>query len=178
MRENFWTFKRTAKIWLCTNHKPTVPDDTEAMWRRLRLIPFDQTFRGKAQDQLLPEKLKAERPGILAWAVRGCLDWQRSGLGEPQAVMAATEEYRHDEDTVGSFVEERLNLDMPGHATPTGRIRAAYEAWCKDGGESPISSRQLNEQLRRHGLEQAVRRVEGRNTKVWIGVLLAAEAQE
>src|SRR5262249_22300760 len=98
MKENFWEFAPSHKLVLCTNHKPRIRGNDHAIWRRVRLVPFTATFQEHQQDKQLAQKLRAELPGILAWMVRGCLEWQRDGLGLPAVVKAATEEYRSEED--------------------------------------------------------------------------------
>jgi putative DNA primase/helicase len=85
----FFTFTPIAKFWLAFNHKPIVDDASHGFWRRVRLIPFLHRFEGAAADQDLMKKLRAESPGILAWAVRGCLKWQQEGLGIPEIVKLA-----------------------------------------------------------------------------------------
>jgi putative DNA primase/helicase len=94
MREDFWDFWPTHKVLLCTNHKPKIKETKDAIWRRLRLIPFTVRIPDEEQDKELPRKLRVESPGILAWCVRGCLEWQRHGLAEPDEVKAATKKYR------------------------------------------------------------------------------------
>lgn len=90
MREDFWEFDPTHKVLLATNHKPEVRGTDHAIWRRLRLIPFDIVIPDAEQDKMLPKKLEAELKGILAAAVQGCLEWQRLGLGLPDEVKQAT----------------------------------------------------------------------------------------
>ena len=77
-----------------------------AIWRRLKLVPFKVVIPPAERDKHLPEKLRDELPGILAWAVRGCLDWQRHGLGEPPAVIHATADYQSAEDVLANFIAE------------------------------------------------------------------------
>src|SRR5262249_2779383 len=92
MRDDFWEFSPTHKVLLVTYHRPEVRGVDGGIWRRLRLVPFAVTFPLERQDRALPEKLAAESEGVLAWLVRGCLEWQRHGLGEPAAVKTATSE--------------------------------------------------------------------------------------
>ena len=63
-------------------------------------MPFTVTIPADERDGELPAKLTAEQDGILAWFVRGAVDWRRSGLQAPDAVKLATEAYRTDQDTV------------------------------------------------------------------------------
>jgi putative DNA primase/helicase len=103
MREDFWSFDPTHKFWVSANHEPEVRGTDDGIWRRFRKLPFDVSFQGRANKDL-KHKLRAELPGILAWAVRGCLDWQRAGLGEPKSVADATQRYREEQDTFGVTV--------------------------------------------------------------------------
>jgi putative DNA primase/helicase len=126
MREDFWEFWPTHKIFLATNHKPVIKGTDEGIWRRIRLVPFTVTLAEAEQDKTLPEKLRAERSGILRWAVAGCLAWQREGLNQPDEVSSATEAYREEMDAVGRFLTERC-LFVPARFTTT---KALYDAYC------------------------------------------------
>ncbi len=160
MREDFWTFKPTHKIILVTNHKPRVKGTDHAIWRRLVLIPFARKFwnpdNGETgpdelkQDKTLPVKLKAESEGILAWMVRGCLDWQRGGLRIPDSVRAATEEYRSEQDTLGRFAETcciRSNAVRVKFSSLYGEL----ERWCNEGGDNLPSKRFVGSWLKDNG---------------------------
>src|SRR5262249_51708081 len=101
-----FTFDPTHKLVLAFNHKPVIADDSEGMWRRMRLIPFLRQFKPEERDINLLHKLIAEASGILAWAVRGCLLWQKNQLGMPPTVAEATAAYREESDHVGEFIED------------------------------------------------------------------------
>ena len=104
---NFFTFQPVSKFWLAVNHRPKVSDDTYSFWRRVNLIPFDRTFDQRTADKQLEPVLKAEAPGIFAWAVRGCLEWQRDGLDPPKRVVAVTQKYQQDNDQVYNFLQDQ-----------------------------------------------------------------------
>jgi putative DNA primase/helicase len=107
MREDFWEFAPTWKIWLAANDKPRIRGRELATWRRIKLIPFNVQIPEEEINPELPEKLKAELPGILNWAIEGCLDWQRLGkLPEPQIVTDATIAYREESDLLTQFVTD------------------------------------------------------------------------
>jgi putative DNA primase/helicase len=141
-------FRPEFKLMLVTNHRPKVDGDDDAIWDRIRLVPFEQNFRGR-EEKDLPEKLMGEMPGILRWAVEGCLAWQRDGLGEPAAVSRATSEYRQDEDLLGAFLEERCILD--GEIEPA-KLRNAYADYCREIGEKPLAANVLGKHLARRGI--------------------------
>jgi P4 family phage/plasmid primase-like protien len=129
-KDNF-EFDATHKIFLAANHKPQVRGTDHGMWRRIKLVPFTVTIPEVEKDPALAEKLKAERPGILAWAVRGCLAWQRDGLEEPDEVRVATAEYRAEQDMLAQF------LDQCCFVNPEARCRVsdlfgAFQHWSGD----------------------------------------------
>ena len=136
MREDYWSFAPTFTVVLATNHKPAVSGRDNGIWRRLRCVPFARTFAPDEQDRTLPETLRSEAPGILAWAVRGCLEWQRDGLGTCAAVDAATATYRTEEDVIGRFVAECC-VTEPGVRVKVGTFRDALCAYCGETGDKP-----------------------------------------
>jgi putative DNA primase/helicase len=135
----FFDFRPQFKIWLTTNHRPTIYGTDDAIWRRIRLIPFNQQFTGKRRDSRLREKLEAELSGVLAWAVRGCLEWQRIGLGDAPAVESATLQYRRESDHFGRFLSERCT-DRPRDQASGRELFDAYVQWCANSGEKPESN--------------------------------------
>jgi putative DNA primase/helicase len=153
MRAEFFDFRPVCKIWMATNHKPLVRGTDLAIWRRLRLIPFTITIPEAERDINFLEKLRAELPGILAWAVRGCLEWQRDGLNPPDAVLLATESYREDQDVLGTFLDDRCLLG-PGYQVLSGELYRAYAAWCDQNAEKPMSRRELAGRLGERGCQK------------------------
>jgi putative DNA primase/helicase len=160
-------FKPEFKLVLVTNHRPQVDGDDDAIWRRLRLFPFEQSFEGR-EDRALTEKLEAELPGILAWAVSGCLEWQEEGLGEAAAVTHATAEYRQDEDVLGAFLAERCVMQGD---VPKQELREAYEAYCSELGEKPLKANVLGKRLSKRGVKSEARG-QGGQERVYAGVSL------
>jgi putative DNA primase/helicase len=162
------TFEPTAKVWLAANHKPEVRDTSVAMWRRVRLVPFTVQIPEEERDPDLYLKLTAELPGILAWAVQGCLAWQREGLKAPDAIRSATEEYRLENDALGRFLEEQCELDFVGEIVNKDLL-LAYAQWAQEAGERSLSARTLAARMREAGYESRVGKA--RNL-VWMGVTL------
>jgi putative DNA primase/helicase len=152
--ENFWQFEPTHKVWLATNHRPDVRGTDQAIWRRIKLIPFTVAIPPEEQDAELPEKLRDELPGVLAWAVRGCLEWQRDGLGEPDEVRRATNEYRAHMDVLAGFIEERCVIGQRAWA----KFKTLYEEyteWAEESGERPESKRRFGDSLSERGCRSA-----------------------
>src|SRR4029079_2313008 len=101
----FFDFRPQFKIWLAANHKPNISGSDHGIWRRIRLVPCTVTIPEHERDPRLTAKLADELRGILAWAVRGCLEWREHGLGVPDEVRAATASYREEMDVFGGFLE-------------------------------------------------------------------------
>jgi len=150
MRQDFWEFAPSQKIWLSANHKPEVRGTDYAIWRRIKLIPFGVTIRKEDQDSRLPEKLKEEMPGILAWAVRGCLEWQAEGLGEPKEVTQATESYKAEQDVLAAFIEECCVVEA-GAWVKFKDLYAVYQAWGTESGEPTETKRKFGNRLTERG---------------------------
>jgi putative DNA primase/helicase len=112
MRQDFFKFVPQFKLVISGNHKPRLRAVNVAIRRRMNLLPFTVTITDKERDPNLVEKLKKEWPGILAWMIKGCLEWQRIGLKPPKKVTDATKDYLDDEDTFGEFLKERCVEDV------------------------------------------------------------------
>jgi putative DNA primase/helicase len=145
-------FRPEFKLWLSTNNKPVIRGTDDAIWDRIRLIPFEQRFAGDRCDPKLPGKLREELPGVLAWMVRGCLEWQREGLGDPEKVRAATEGYRAEQDALAAFIEERCVVG-PEAWVKFSDLYAAYQEWCEEAGEKAETKRRLGSRLKDRGFE-------------------------
>jgi putative DNA primase/helicase len=130
LRAEFFTFIPAAKFWLAVNHKPVVADDSHGFWRRIRLIPFVHLFPVNPR---YAASLLHEAPGIFAWAVRGCLDWQRDGLRPPQAVLEATRDYERDSDPLAGFLAEACDL-VPTSVIGASEIFEHYKTWSQTHG--------------------------------------------
>jgi len=131
-----FSYRPQFKLWMSTNHKPEIPDGSEAIWDRMKLIPFTQRFEGKGADTNLPEKLREELPGVLAWAVMGCVEWYQHGLGTAAAVEAATAAYREETDVIDRFFAD-VCVFGPQQKVGKKELYEAWEAWCYENGEEP-----------------------------------------
>ncbi|POZ58448.1 DNA primase/helicase, phage-associated [Dehalococcoides mccartyi] len=167
-------FAPTHKLWLFGNHKPVITDTTLSIWRRVKLLPFTVTIPSEKVDPDLALKLEAELPGILTWAVNGCLEWQRHGLNEPKVVTSATSDYRHEEDILGDFIEDCCLL-KPTSTVPKHELKDAYETWCNSTGSQPTSQKVFKARL----IERGVSEGKSGGTRYWRGIaLLDAEGQQ
>jgi putative DNA primase/helicase len=168
-REAF-EFSATFKLWLQGNHRPHIRSTGGAMWRRLLIVPFTRTVPEEKRDKTLGDRLRTpeERAGILAWAVRGCLEWQRGGLRPPASIRVAVEDYRSTEDRLAPFLEECTAESKAGQV-PAGELYAKYKAWAESAGERPLSKRSFGLRLEEKGFTPG-KTTRGR--RVWNGILL------
>jgi putative DNA primase/helicase len=136
--QEYFEFKPQFKAYIGTNHLPKVKEDDDAIWERIRRIPFTVQIPKDERDTSLDTKLLEELPGILAWAVQGCLTWQQRGrLEEPQPVLDATQEYRAEMDDIGRFLNEVCILGSPEtYKTQATALLHAFHRWA---GNSVVS---------------------------------------
>jgi putative DNA primase/helicase len=154
MKENFFEFEPTHTVLMGTNHKPVVQGTDHAIWRRLRMVPFSVTVEAKSDDKGMPQKLKTERAGILAWCVKGCLRWQKDGLTEPTEVTDATVAYRAEQDILGSFLAEHT-VQIQGARIRCGQLYGRYKKWAEGGGEDVLSMTAFGNAMQERGIEKA-----------------------
>ncbi len=168
MRKDFFEYPPTHKLWLCANHRPAVRGTDHAIWRRICLIPFNVQIPDREKDPDLPEKLKDELPGILNWAIDGCLAWQRRGLSPPETVQLASNDYRSEQDLVGQFLEKWTVFDRKAQA-PTGDLYSKFKEHCEAVGERNPSQKIFGGRL---GDRPGLRSVRTRDGIVWHGLRL------
>jgi len=173
MRQDFFEFTPQFKLVVAGNHKPSIRNVDEAMKRRLHLIPFTVTIPPEQRDQHLPEKLLAERDGILAWATQGCLEWQRMGLRPPQCVLDATDEYFESEDAIGRWLAERCVRHANAKAL-TIELFNDWKLWAETNGEFIGSQKRFADAL-------LTRRIDkwrnGMGARGFVGIGLKAPAE-
>jgi putative DNA primase/helicase len=135
LNANPFTYVPNFLLMVAGNYKPAILSQDLGVWRRVKLVPFEATFRGSKADTSLPGKLREEAEGILAWAVRGAQEWYEHGLQEPASVQAATQDYRESEDRLSEFLNARCVKEEGARVAPLA-IRRAYAEWAEDAGLS------------------------------------------
>lgn len=143
-------FRPAFKLWLYGNHKPAISGTDDGIWRRVQLIPFDVQIPEAERDGGLPARLRAELPGVLAWAVRGGHDYAAGGLRPPSRVAGATADYRVESDVFGQFLSERCRVE-PAAAAEAGRLYAAYSEWATGNGLRVVSKVRFGKWLGERG---------------------------
>jgi putative DNA primase/helicase len=155
MRQDFFEFPNVSKLWLAANHKPTVRGTDHAIWRRIRLVPFEVTIPADRRDPHLLERLAEERDGILSWLVEGCLAWQHEGLAPPDAVSAATGDYREESHPLRDWLDECTESD-PGARTAFSDLWVSYGEWSKrERIRMPLGRKRFADALSEAGYEKA-----------------------
>ncbi len=134
MRQDFFEFTPQFKLAIVGNHKPSLRGVDEAIRRRLHLVPFTVTIPAEDRDPDLQDNLKAEWPGILHWAVQGCLDWQQQGLEPPACVTSATDAYLASEDSFALWRDE-CTEDDPNAWERSTELWGSWKAWAERSGE-------------------------------------------
>jgi putative DNA primase/helicase len=152
MRQDFFEFEPTQKHFVAVNNKPSIKGTDIGIWRRIKTVPFTITIPESERDKTLPDKLLAELPGILNWAIQGCLEWQRADLGTPDEVVNATNEYRHDEDSLRNFLEECCVVNENAKVQ-LKEVYQAYSEWCRQNGEFQMKARDFSKELKRRGFQ-------------------------
>jgi putative DNA primase/helicase len=172
LNAEFFEFIPQFKLWLATNKLPEVRGTDDGIWRRFKVVRFNETIPEAERDPTLSDKLKAELPGILNWAIKGCLDWHRNGLKPPAKVTDATRAYRAEMDVVAQFIEDRCVTDRQADVT----VKALYDnyvEWCQANGETAISKRSFGQRLTEQGFKQRPTR----DARKWQGIRLKTEAE-
>jgi putative DNA primase/helicase len=173
MRQNEFTFMPEFKPWIATNHKPTIHDDSDAIWDRLYTVPFTVRVPDDRIDKRLPEKLLGELPGILRWAVEGCLAWQEAGgLLPPDKVRAANAAYRTEMDTFAQWLDERCTIGLETLQARGGELWKDYKAWSEEMNVRAMSARRFGGRL----TERFRKEVAGGGFRTYFGVGLRSEA--
>ena len=155
MRQDFFEFWPSFKLTIIGNYKPLLRNVDEATRRRFNLIPFLRTPAADKIDRQLPEKLRAEWPGILRWMIEGCLDWQAYGLVRPDSVRQATEGYFADQDLLGQWLDEACDTE-PGNRhkyAATVDLFASWTEFAKQAGDEPGSRKAFSSELGKRGFE-------------------------
>jgi putative DNA primase/helicase len=173
-KENF-EFYPAFKIFLIANDKPLIRGEDNAMWERVKVIPLNNYIPPPARDKDIREKLREEGPGILAWMVQGCLDWQRErDLLEPVEVTEQTARYREEMDILGDFLDDRCDTGA-GEKVSVSDMHNEYEKWCKEQDEEPLSKRAFNRELSSRNFY--TKRGSG-GKKIWHGITLKSDVSD
>ena len=162
MRGDYFDYKPDFKLIIAGNNKPRMKAVDEAMRRRFNLVPFTVTIPKGERDTELGKKLKAEWPGILQWAVEGCIDWQERGsLAPPKCVVEATAEYLDSEDTMATWLAECCDVDR-AKADSSTTLYESWKAWTASANEQCDSQKAWSQKMETRGFEKEHKRAGAR----------------
>jgi putative DNA primase/helicase len=162
--EHTRTYIPTFKVWLAANNLPKVKDVTEGFWRKVILLPFTVRFEGVREDKGLSAKLRGELPGILNWALAGCLAYQREGLTPPRKCVEAVTCWRGDNDPLADFLETcKIGA---GYEVQVSTLYSEYEKFCHLSGQKPVSLTAFSPLMEAHGFKRERRR----NGRFFVGI--------
>jgi len=173
MRAEFFEFTPHFKLWVGTNHKPVIRGTDMAIWRRIKLIPFNVTIPPEERDKDLPGKLRKELPGILNWAVEGCIDWLQNGLGEPEEVTKATDEYRSEMDVLTRFITDCCTTNTQ-RSIKSSVLYKKYAEWSRDNNEFTLSQTKFNAKL----VEKGFKKLNRSSGYYWEDISIVDEASD
>ena len=153
MRQDFFDFDPTFKLFISGNHQPRLRNVDEAMRRRMLLVPFIVQIPAAERDPKLLEKLKAEWPAILRWVLDGCLEWQRIGLAPPAIVTEATDRYFDGEDSFGQWLEDDCDVEVGNdfNVVPVAGLFKKWSTYAENGGDKPGSIKAFSERMTGRG---------------------------
>lgn len=153
LRQEYFEFIPEFKVFFTTNHKPVIKGTDEGIWRRIKLVPFNLQLPKQKRDLKLSEKLSLEMPGILNWAIEGCMKWQKMGLNEPKKVSKATGDYKEEMDIIGPFLFERCYVDV-AQKISAKELYEVYSNWCYQNGEFALKNRAFYRVLETQGFKK------------------------
>lgn len=151
MRQDFIEFTPSHTPILVTNHLPSVSGDDPAVWRRIRVVPFDVVVPEADRDPELPDRLQQAAEEVLAWAISGWREYQSNGLAEPPAVLTATGNYRADSDAVARFIEDECVTSSPLVKATTAQLFDVWSRWRAHEGAPEMSRKAFGQSLDVHG---------------------------
>jgi len=164
MREDFWQFDPSHKLFISGNHRPRIKGQDDGIWRRVYLIPFNVQIPASEQNPDLPASLADELPGILNWAIAGCMAWRSLGLAPPESVRAASEDYRQSQDALADFFDSCCEL-VPGVRQNWPEFFRAYNDYCERNKEKPLGKIILLEHMADRGFPKRKLGVIGSKTQ-------------
>jgi putative DNA primase/helicase len=150
MRGDFFDFEPQLTLMIAGNNQPSFRGVDEAIRARVVLVPFNVTIPKARQDPDLPNKLMAEAPGILRWAITGAVQWQQQGLNVPPIISKASSEYFDDEDIVARFLEDKTE-NVPDNFVSSSTLYCCFKGWCAGEGLILFAQRTLIKDIRRRG---------------------------
>lgn len=170
MKKDNFTYKPTFKLTIVGNHQPVLGDVDPAIRRRFLILPF--THQPQTVDPDLEDRIWEEAPQILAWAIKGCMAYQRDGLPRPTAIQSATEQFFEEQDVFSQWMEDCCVSNNASNFSTSANLYQSWRSYVEDAGESAGTRKMLGQKLRRSGFRSGQKYVGGKNCKGWLGISL------
>ena len=173
MRQDFFEFDPTFKLFAVGNHQPRITTADEALRRRINIVPFNN--KPAKPDPDLERQLRLEGPGILRWMIDGGLDWQANGLVRPPVVTQATAAYFDDQDLFQQWLGDECDAEPDNtHKRETAtKLYGSWRDYTARAGEQPGHQNAFGERLKRSGF----RSERNKNGRFWSGIQLRLPAK-
>jgi putative DNA primase/helicase len=172
LHRGFFDLRPLFKLHIAGNYKPEIPGTDEGIWRRMKLVPWNQ-YRDEAdRDELLGHKLRLEASGVLRWMIAGVLDWLENGLVEPEAVTSATAQYREDSDPLARFLKMCV-VEDPNARVQSSVLHEVFVAWCRAAGETEWKITGFGKAMRDKGFKKKTS-----NGIQWLGIKLVKDVRD
>lgn len=172
LHRGFFDLRPLFKLHIAGNYRPDIPGTDEGIWRRMKLVPWDQHRAAHERDRTLPDKLRKEAEGVLRWMIDGVIDWLENGLVEPGAVSAATAQYREDSDPLARFLKMCVEDDAKGRVQ-SSELHAVFAAWAKAAGEKEWTQVGFSKAMRDKGFEK-----KASDGIWWLGIRLVKQSDD
>ena len=156
------------KLWIGTNEKPRIKGTDLGIWRRVRMVPFLHTFSESERDKDFFDRcLVPELPGILRWAVDGCVKFAHEGINIPSSAKAAVLDYKSEMDTIQRFIEDCCDAGDTNNVR-IGELYDRYLRWCKEVREPELTAIKFGRKIKEKGFNQ----VRSGGLRYWSGISL------
>ena len=150
MHKDAFEVRAQQKVFISTNYTPALDGTDFAMRRRIALIEFPYTIPENQKDKLLPDRLRAEWPGILGKLILAARDWSANGLQVPQSVLDRVSEYMDDNDDIQAWLDSECEED-PTAVSVTHELYRSYAGYIEASRSKPMAPQSFGRVLGRKG---------------------------
>ena len=147
----YFSYFPKFKIFMSTNFRPQISGVDDGIWRRVKLIPWENQIPEAEVDAKLPEKLFEEAPGVLQWMLAGLKEYHQIRLATPEKVDLASKKYRKEEDSVGRFIAD---LCEEGGEAPAEQLYQNYKSWCEQVKDRAMPLKHFRPDIEGRGYER------------------------
>jgi P4 family phage/plasmid primase-like protien len=171
-------FEPTAKHMFSANQLPGADTDDEAFFRRILLVAFPTTVPRSARDPQLDQKLQAELPGILNWAIEGLQRLQMQGRFSQDRTPGQTQDtWEKWGNSVKRFAKLCLQEEHDNDISKS-ELHQTYLNFCDDEGIPAETQHMLTRKLKLEGFEDGRAYVDGDRQRAFFDIGLTGRGDE